>query len=100
MRLAREASIFFGCEIWLPCVLKFDSKPDEYVAGEDYASDLRRKIDTIHEKIRANIQVNSDRAMERYDVNAQENIYEPGNQVWPFNPQRNNGLSPILQSCC
>lgn len=49
---------------------KSDFKYDEYVAGDDYVRGLLREMDTIHEKIRASIQVNSDRAKDRYDINA------------------------------
>ncbi|KAJ8954431.1 hypothetical protein NQ318_011107 [Aromia moschata] len=68
------------------------------VAGEDYVSTLRQRMDDIHERVRSNIQGASDRMKETYDINANDGRYQPGNQVWLYNPQRRRGLSPKLQS--
>ncbi|KAJ8952790.1 hypothetical protein NQ318_008107 [Aromia moschata] len=35
---------------------------------------------------------------EIYDINANDGRYQPGNQVWLYNPQRRRGLSPKLQT--
>ncbi|KAJ8945577.1 hypothetical protein NQ318_010434 [Aromia moschata] len=40
----------------------------------------------------------SNRMKETYDINANDGRYQPGNQVWLYNPQRRRGLSPKLQS--
>ncbi|KAJ8951545.1 hypothetical protein NQ318_020418 [Aromia moschata] len=68
------------------------------VAGEDYVSTLRQRMDDIHERVRSNIQGASDRMKETYDINANDGRYQPGNHVWLYNPQRRRGLSPKLQS--
>ncbi|KAJ8962278.1 hypothetical protein NQ318_018257 [Aromia moschata] len=91
------ASIVMGRELRLPCDLKFGCTPGDDVAGEDYVSTLRQRMD-IHERVRSNIQGASDRMKETYDINANDGRYQPGNQVWLYNPQRRRGLSPKLQS--
>ncbi|KAJ8934926.1 hypothetical protein NQ318_011338 [Aromia moschata] len=92
------ASIVMGRELRLPCDLKFGCTPGDDVAGEDYVSTLRQRMDDIHERVRSNIQGASDRMKETYDINAKDGRYQPGNQVWLYNPQRRRGLSPKLQS--
>ncbi|KAJ8951566.1 hypothetical protein NQ318_020442 [Aromia moschata] len=87
-----------GRELRLPCDLKFGCTPGDDVAGEDYVSTLRQRMDDIHERVRSNIQGASDRMKETYDINANDGRYQPGNQVWLYNPQRRRGLSPKLQS--
>ncbi|KAJ8952749.1 hypothetical protein NQ318_008063 [Aromia moschata] len=72
------ASIVMDRELRLPCDLKFGCTPGDDVAGEDYGT--------------------SDRMKETYDINANDGRYQPGNQVWLYNPQRRRGLSPKLQS--
>ncbi|KAJ8944399.1 hypothetical protein NQ318_023172 [Aromia moschata] len=92
------ASIVMGRELRLPCDLKFGCTPGDDVAGEDYVSTLRQRMDDIHERVRSNIQGASDRMKETYDINANDGRYQPGNQVWLYHPQRRRGLSPKLQS--
>ncbi|KAJ8947791.1 hypothetical protein NQ318_019463 [Aromia moschata] len=92
------ASIVIGRELRLPCDLKFGCTPGDDVAGEDYVSTIRQRMDDIHERVRSNIQGASDRMKETYDINANDGRYQPGNQVWLYNPQRRRGLSPKLQS--
>ncbi|KAJ8937610.1 hypothetical protein NQ318_018423 [Aromia moschata] len=92
------ANIVMGRELRLPCDLKFGCTPGDDVAGEDYVSTLRQRMDDIHERVRSNIQGASDRMKETYDINANDGRYQPGNQVWLYNPQRRRGLSPKLQS--
>ncbi|KAJ8937832.1 hypothetical protein NQ318_016712 [Aromia moschata] len=92
------ASIVMGRELRLPCDLKFGCTPVDDVAGEDYVSTLRQRMEDIHEKVRSSIQGASDRMKEIYDMNANDGRYQPGNQVWLYNPQRRRGLSPKLQS--
>ncbi|KAJ8941537.1 hypothetical protein NQ318_010305 [Aromia moschata] len=92
------ASIVMGRELRLPCDLKFGCTPGDDVAGEDYVSTLRQRMDDIHERVRSNIQGASNRMKETYDISANDGRYQPGNQVWLYNPQRRRGLSPKLQS--
>ena len=74
------------------CDVKFGCPPGEDVAGEDYVSDLRRKMENIHQRVRHNIQSASDRMKEFYDVRAENGGYRPGDLVWLYNPQRRRGF--------
>ncbi|KAJ8946776.1 hypothetical protein NQ318_018985 [Aromia moschata] len=78
------ASIVMGRELRLPCDLKFVCTPGDDVAGEDYVSTLRQRMDDIHERVRSNIQGASDRMKETYDINANDGRYQPGNQEGPY----------------
>lgn len=91
------ANVLFGRELRLPCDLKFGFKPNEEVVGDDYVSKLRKRMDEIHDRVRANIHEASDRMKEHYDIRATEGGYQPGDLVWLFNPQRRRGFSPKLQ---
>ena len=68
------------------------------MAGEDFLSNLRQRMNDVHERVRVNIQNASDRMKQAYDVNAGEGGYRPGEQVWLYNPQRRRGYSPKLQT--
>ncbi|KAJ8974766.1 hypothetical protein NQ317_008205 [Molorchus minor] len=70
----------------------------EDIAGEDYVTTLRRRMDDIHDQVRSNIQSASDRMKETYDIGAQNDGYQSGDLVWLYNPQRRRGLSPKLQT--
>ncbi|KAJ8955655.1 hypothetical protein NQ317_004479 [Molorchus minor] len=72
--------------------------PPEDIAGEDYVTTLRRRMDDIHDQVRSNIQSASDRMKETYDIGAQNDGYQSGDLVWLYNPQRRRGLSPKLQT--
>ncbi|KAJ8984501.1 hypothetical protein NQ317_014591 [Molorchus minor] len=80
---------------WAEIALIF---PGEDVAGEDYVTTLRRRMDDIHDQVRSNIQSASDRMKETYDIGAQNDGYQSGDLVWLYNPQRRRGLSPKLQT--
>ena len=91
------ANILFGRELRLPCDLVFGSKPGEDLAGEDYVTCLRKRMDGIHERVRSNIQDASDKMKDHYDIRAEKGGYQPGDLVWLYNPQKRRGLSPKLQ---
>ncbi|KAJ8966622.1 hypothetical protein NQ317_000621 [Molorchus minor] len=78
--------------------MKFGCPPGEDIAGEDYVTTLRRRMDDIHDQVRSNIQSASDRMKETYDIGAQNDGYQSGDLVWLYNPQRRRGLSPKLQT--
>ena len=92
------ASIVMGRELRLPCDLMFGCPPAEDVAGEDYGSRLRQRMNDIHERVRLNIQTASDRMKQTYDIRAAEGGFQPGDRVWLHNPQRRRGYSPKLQN--
>ena len=55
------AIVLFGREPRLPCDLKFGFKSDENVVDDDYVSELRKRMDEIHDQVRENIRDASDR---------------------------------------
>ncbi|KAJ8972389.1 hypothetical protein NQ317_003446, partial [Molorchus minor] len=83
---------------WVNATKDFGCPPGEDVAGEDYVTTLRRRMDDIHDQVRSNIQSASDRMKETYDIGAQNDGYQSGDLVWLYNPQRRRGLSPKLQT--
>lgn len=91
------SKVLFGREMRLPCDLVFGSKPGEDIAGEDYVSDLRRKMEDTHELVRTNLKLASDRMKKYYDSRAEESCYKEGDLVWLYNPRRRRGLCPKLQ---
>lgn len=91
------ACIMFGREMRLPCDLEFGCKPGVEIAGGDYVSNLKGRLHYIHERVRQNLQIASDRMKTRYDSKAAEGGFKAGDLVWLYNPQRRRGLSPKLQ---
>ena len=51
------AKIIFGRELRLPCDLNFGTKRGGEIAGEDYVSELRQRMEDIHNRVRRNIQI-------------------------------------------
>lgn len=62
---------------------------DVNLAGEDCVTELRRRVDDIHQEIRSHTQIASNRMKERYDIRAEEDAYATGELVGLYNPQRN-----------
>jgi len=91
------ANIVFGRELRLPCDLKFGCKPGEDLADDNFVTNLRRRMDDIHRRVRTNIEQASDKMKDRYDVRAEGGGYRVGDLVWLYNPRRRRGLSPKLQ---
>ncbi|GJQ81692.1 hypothetical protein Trydic_g10189 [Trypoxylus dichotomus] len=71
------ANVLFDRERF-PYDLKF--KPNEEVVGENYVSNLRKRMDEIHSRVGANIQETNDRMKEYYGVRA-EDEYQLGSSV-------------------
>ncbi|XP_050519398.1 uncharacterized protein LOC126893360 [Diabrotica virgifera virgifera] len=91
------AKVLFGREMRLPCDLEFGCRPGEDVAGEDYVNELRRRMDDIHELVRSNLQIASDRMKKRYDTQAERGCFKENDKVWLYNPKKRTGCSPKLQ---
>ncbi|XP_045482836.1 uncharacterized protein LOC123686668 [Harmonia axyridis] len=91
------ACVMFGREIRLPCDLEFGCKPGEDVVGEAFVNRLKKRLHYIHERVRENLQIASDRMKTRYDIKASEGGFNIGDLVWLYNPQRKRRLSPKLQ---
>lgn len=84
--------VLFGREIRLIRVLLFGFKPDAYVTGLDYVSNLKKRIDAIQDQIHGNMLDASDWMKERYNVRAEKGGYMTWDLVWlliPDYPQTN-----------
>lgn len=55
----------------LPCGLKFGFRLKEDVVGQNYISDLRRRMDNIHSRVIVNIQNASNFMKKAYNNNDQ-----------------------------
>lgn len=63
-----------------------------------YAGHLFKNLGNTRRFVPEHLQLISDRMKECYDSSTQEKIFERGDAVWLFNPQRKKGVTPKL-SC-
>jgi len=80
----------------LPSDLLFGCPKIEDTEVNDYAEDLRRRLQTIHYGVRNKIKMESDRMKARYDLRVNGRTFVEGEQVWLYNPTRKKGRSPKL----
>ena len=90
--------ILFGRELVLPADLRFGIRPHEELLDGNYVSQLRKKMNVVHEFVRDNIDIASGRMKKRYDRRCNSSGFQQGDLVWLYQPQRKKGLSPKLQS--
>jgi len=93
------AEMCFGRELKLPIDLFRGSFPQESESEENnYVSLLRRKLNEVHEEVRRQLDLRSQRVKVLYDRKARRLLFETGQKVWLFNPRRIKGKAPKLQS--
>jgi len=63
-----------------------------------YVSELRRKLNALHAGVKQQIDLKSRKVKTLYDSKARQLLYEKGHRVWLFNPRRDKGKAPKLQS--
>lgn len=92
------ASLMFGRELNLPIDLLYGRPPIQQppVDMDDYVSKLRKRLESTQEFARTRMRIASDRMKRRYDVGTTNDIFQPGDAVWLYNPQRKKSLSPKL----
>lgn len=73
--------MFIVREIRLPCDLKFGRKPDKNVIGGVYVDELRKRMNAILKEIHSNIQVDSNKIKDHYDVGVQGTNFQPNDRV-------------------
>lgn len=90
----------FGRDLKLPLDLLRGSPPvvGVDVSEESYVSELKEKLNEIHDRVRQRLSLKSSRAKAYYDRKARQIHFECGQKVWLFNPRRIVGRSPKLQS--
>jgi len=93
------AEMCFGRELMLPIDL-FREVPSQERKFEEsiYVSELRKKLNALHARVRQQIDLRSRRVKALYDRKAQRIVFEKGHRVWLFNPRRDKGKAPKLQS--
>ena len=90
----------FGRELNLPIDLLYGRPPQPELPNsmEDYVSNLKEKLEDVHNFARIRMRVASDRMKRRYDIGTTRAVFEVGDAVWLCNPKRRKGISPKL-SC-
>ena len=87
-----------GRELTLPVDLFYGATADwpHFDAIPKYVQDLEASLAKIHEFARTNIKTLSNRAKARHDLKASERLFNPGDAVRLYNPQRKKGVCPKL----
>ena len=93
------AEMYLGQDLRLPLDLLRGSPPSfEEKEEAGYVSRLRDKMDLIHRSARQRLQIKSKNAKSWYDRRTKQVRFEPGQKIWFFNPRREVGKAPKLQS--
>ena len=88
-------------ELNLPLELLYgrSPEPERPEKMDNYVDELQEKLEDIHKFARARMQIASERMKQRYDVGTSRRMFESGDLVWLYNPQRiKKGISPKLVS--
>lgn len=92
------ARMLFAENLRLPSDLEKGIPPNDNPPNTDFAWNLQNKLDEIHDFARNRIQMVSDRMKARYDIRTRDLEFKTGDLVWLFQPRRQKGRSPKLQS--
>ena len=92
--------MMFGREVTLPVDLLLGSFPDINQESSEivYLQNLKEKLGKIHEIARENLEKSSDKQKRVYDHRANAKSYNVGDTVFLFDPSKQKGISPKLQS--
>lgn len=92
------AMMLTGRDLRLPSDLEKGVHPSEGSSQVIFNSVFRRKLEEVHEFARERIRMASDKTKDRYDIRARNLKFEKGDSVWLFQPRRQHGRCPKLQS--
>ena len=83
-----------GRDLNSPNHLLYGRPPEPEMPGniEDYVNRLRNRLNEIHEFAGVRMRVASDRMKCRYDVGTTKEMFEGGDAIWFYNPQRKKGV--------
>ncbi|GFS98928.1 retrovirus-related Pol polyprotein from transposon 412 [Trichonephila clavipes] len=84
----------FGRDLRLPADLLFSWPPDAPLAPEE----LQARMEEMHHLDRERIGMASEKMKTQYDARATGHDFHEGDKVWLWNPKRDKGLSPKLQT--
>lgn len=95
------AMLMFGRELRIPLDL-LQGKPSADNSSynnsyPDYVDQLQRKMTDIHQLVRNNCILKSDKMKSRFDLKAHMIHFTPGQKVWFFAPKRIKGKCPKIQ---
>ena len=92
--------LMFGREIELPIDLLIGRPPideSDYGDENDYAAELRFKLESAYEYARYNLKKSADRQKKNYDHRSDHDLLPVGQAVWLYTPTKKKGISPKLQ---
>jgi hypothetical protein len=91
------AKILFGMDLRLPADLEFGTQLRINESINGYAQKIREELNEVHQAVRVNIKLKSDKMKTRFDGAANSDGFHEGDLVLLYNPLRKKGLSPKLQ---
>jgi len=92
----------FERELKLPINLFRGSPPQKPESSHqkseenNFVSQLRKKLNELHEGVRQQLELRSRKVKDLYDKNARRLFLKAGQKVWLFNPRRIKGRTPKL----
>lgn len=95
------AESYTGQDLRLPLDLLRGIPPngiDETSTIPDYVSAVRQKLESVHQAVRGKLKMKSNYVKSLYDRKVKKNLFEEGQKVWLYNPHRQVGKTPKLQS--
>lgn len=95
------ASLMFGRELRTPVDLSFGRPPNPPLLGppgQDYVDALQDRMEATHQLARGHMASAGQRQKRAYDSRSRQSGYQPGDQVWVYNPRRRKGRCPKLDS--
>ncbi|XP_011859058.1 PREDICTED: uncharacterized protein LOC105556574 [Vollenhovia emeryi] len=96
------SELCYGRDLRLPLYLLRGCPPvicgKEDQVKESFLGNLKGKLDQIHSSVRERMEVKSSRMKRRYDQGVRQILFQEGQKVWLFNPKRERGKAPKLQS--
>jgi len=93
------AEMCFRRELKLPINLLCGFSPQKPESEEnDFVSQLRRKLNELHEGVRQQLELRSRKVKDLYRKKARWLLFEAGQKVWLFNPRRIKGRTFKIQS--
>ncbi|KMQ92146.1 integrase core domain protein [Lasius niger] len=89
----------FARDLKLPLDLLLGSPPkNEFQSVGGFVRNLKEKLERINFDVRERMDVKSRRTKSWYDRKAKQTLFQEGEKVWFYNPQRMKGRVPKLQS--
>ena len=94
------SKLMFGRQVRLPVDLMYGNPPSHNPANDlpTFVQNQKERMEVIHEQVRDNLRVTSERQKRTYDHNSSRRNFVTGQTVWYYYPARKKGISPKFQS--